>query len=98
MGDQSIPDSGGVQAGLVVPTPTMSARRSVDGSSSTWIEMFAILIIPFALTYTFGSMAGDQRQGWAIFAAMAGILVVGAIVAMAGETGGNPIFPAGVYR
>ena len=41
-------------------------------------------------------MAGDQRQGWAIFAAMAGVLVVGAIVAMAGETGGNPLFPAGV--
>jgi K+-transporting ATPase ATPase A chain len=63
---------------------------------TNWIEMFAILIIPFALTYTFGRMAGDQRQGWAIFAAMAGVLVVGAIVAMAGETGGNPLFPAAV--
>lgn len=63
---------------------------------TNWIEMLAILIIPFALTYTFGHMAGDQRQGWAIFAAMAGVLVVGALVAMAGETGGNPLFPAGV--
>jgi potassium-transporting ATPase potassium-binding subunit len=63
---------------------------------TNWLEMFAILLIPFALTYTFGRMAGDQRQGWAIFAAMAGVLVVGAVVAMAGETGGNPLFPAGV--
>jgi K+-transporting ATPase ATPase A chain len=63
---------------------------------TNWLEMVAILIIPFGLTYTFGRMAGDQRQGWAIFAAMAGVLVVGAIIAMAGETGGNPLFPAGV--
>jgi K+-transporting ATPase ATPase A chain len=55
--------------------------------------MFAILVIPFGLTYTFGRMAGDQRQGWTIFAAMAGVLIVGAIVSMAGETGGNPLFP-----
>ena len=63
---------------------------------TNWIEMLAILIIPFGLTYTFGHMAGDQRQGWAIFAAMAAVLVVGAVVAMAGEAGGNPLFPAGV--
>jgi K+-transporting ATPase ATPase A chain len=63
---------------------------------TNWVEMFAILIIPFGLTYTFGRMAGDQRQGWTIFAAMAGVLVVGALVSMAGETGGNPLFPAGV--
>jgi potassium-transporting ATPase potassium-binding subunit len=63
---------------------------------TNWLEMFAILLIPFALTYTFGRMAGDQRQGWAIFAAMAGVLVLGAIVAMAGETGGNPLFPVAV--
>jgi K+-transporting ATPase ATPase A chain len=63
---------------------------------TNWLEMVAILIIPFGLTYTFGRMAGDQRQGWAIFAAMAGVLVVGAIIAMAGETSGNPLFPAGI--
>ena len=63
---------------------------------TNWLEMFAILIIPFGLTYTFGRMAGDQRQGWTIFAAMAGVLVVSAIVAMAGESGGNPLLPAGI--
>jgi K+-transporting ATPase ATPase A chain len=63
---------------------------------TNWIELFAILLIPFGLTYTFGRMAGDQRQGWVIFTAMAVILIVGAVVAMAGETGGNPLFPAAV--
>ena len=41
-------------------------------------------------------MPEDQRQGWTIFAAMAAILVVGAVVAMHGEAVGNPLFPAGV--
>ena len=30
------------------------------------LEMLAILLIPFALTYTFGKMVGDTRQGWVI--------------------------------
>ena len=41
---------------------------------TNWLEMFAILLFPFALTYTFGRYAGNQRQGWTIFAAMAVIL------------------------
>jgi len=60
------------------------------------LEMFAILAISFALTYTFGRYAGNQRQGWTIFGAMALILVVGAIFAMHQEFNGNPLFPTGV--
>jgi K+-transporting ATPase ATPase A chain len=60
--------------------------------------MLAILAFPFALTWAFGRMAGNQRQGWTIFAAMAGVLVVGAVVAMMGEAGGNPLVPAGVSQ
>ena len=63
---------------------------------TNWLEMFAILALPFALTYTFGRYAGDQRQGWTIFGAMAIILLVGAVVAMHVESAGNPLFPAGV--
>jgi K+-transporting ATPase ATPase A chain len=63
---------------------------------TNWLEMFAILLIPFGLTNTFGRMAGDQRQGWTIFGAMAAVLVVGSLVAMNGEAGGNPLFPAGI--
>ena len=39
------------------------------------LEMLAILLIPFALTYTFGKMVGDTRQGWAVLAAMLILLV-----------------------
>jgi K+-transporting ATPase ATPase A chain len=63
---------------------------------TNWIEMFALLAIAFALTYTFGRYAGNQRQGWTIFGAMAIVLAVGAVIAMHAEYAGNPLFPAGV--
>jgi K+-transporting ATPase ATPase A chain len=63
---------------------------------SNSLEMFAILFIAFALTYTFGKYAGNQRQGWTLFGAMAIILGVGAVVAMHVQYQGNPLFPAGV--
>src|SRR5581483_10009073 len=44
---------------------------------SNWLEMVAILLIPSALTYTFGKMVGDTRQGWAIFAAMSILFLAG---------------------
>ena len=34
------------------------------------LQIFLLLLIPFALTYTFGRFAKNQKQGWAIFAAM----------------------------
>jgi len=65
---------------------------------SNFLEMFLILLAPFALTYTFGRYAGKQRQGWVILGAMVFILGVGAIVAMHAEAGGNSLFPAGVNQ
>ena len=60
------------------------------------LAMIAMLAIPFALTYTFGRYANDQRQGWVIFGAMAAVLVVGAVVAIRAEVAGNPLLPAGI--
>ncbi|HWA88724.1 MAG TPA: potassium-transporting ATPase subunit KdpA [Rhizomicrobium sp.] len=40
------------------------------------LELWAILVISAALTYTFGKMVGNTRQGWAIFAVM-GVLYLG---------------------
>ena len=34
------------------------------------LEIFALLLIPFALTYAYGRLVGNTRQGWAVFAAM----------------------------
>ncbi|MDT0438893.1 MULTISPECIES: potassium-transporting ATPase subunit KdpA [Streptomyces] len=42
---------------------------------SNLFEIFLILVIPFALTRTFGVMVGSVRQGWAILATMAAIWV-----------------------
>jgi potassium-transporting ATPase potassium-binding subunit len=42
---------------------------------SNFLEMLAILLIPASLCYTFGKMAGDTRQGWAILASMVIIFI-----------------------
>ncbi len=58
---------------------------------TNFIEMLAIFCIPAAMTYTYGRMARDQRQGWVLFAAMALIFVVGVSVAYYSEAQGNPV-------
>ena len=57
---------------------------------TNFLEMLLILVIPAALTYTFGLMAGDTRQGWALFAAMSVLFVAGVAVAYGAESAGNP--------
>src|SRR5271170_3481669 len=47
---------------------------------SNLFEMWLLLVIPAALTYTFGKMIGDTRQGWAIFAAFTIMFVIGVFV------------------
>jgi K+-transporting ATPase ATPase A chain len=42
-----------------------------------YLELLAILAIPAALTYTFGKMIGKVREGWALFAAMMVLMVIG---------------------
>ncbi|PXV59859.1 K+-transporting ATPase ATPase A chain [Dyella jiangningensis] len=57
---------------------------------SNFIEMLAIFLIPGGLCYTFGSMVGDRRQGWAVLATMLLIFVPLAYGAIAAEQAGNP--------
>ncbi len=57
---------------------------------SNLLEMLAIFAIGAGLTYTFGLMAGDTRQGWALFGAMAILFLLGAGVAIWSEQRGNP--------
>ena len=54
-------------------------------------EMFLIFLIPAGLTYTFGRMVGDTRQGWAILAAFSVMFLIGVFVAYGFEQAGNPI-------
>jgi K+-transporting ATPase ATPase A chain len=58
---------------------------------SNLLEMWAILVIPFALTYTFGRMVGDTRQGWALAATMTVLLGVLVLTAYYSELRGNPL-------
>jgi potassium-transporting ATPase potassium-binding subunit len=57
---------------------------------SNFIELLFILLIPAALTATFGRMVGNRRQGWALYAAMALMLVIGIGAAYAAEQHGSP--------
>jgi len=57
---------------------------------TNFIEMVLIFAIPAALTYTYGRMARDQKQGWAIFAAMAVMFFTGVTTAYYFESTGNP--------
>jgi K+-transporting ATPase ATPase A chain len=57
---------------------------------SNFIEVLAILLIPAALTYTFGRMVGDRRQGWAVLAAMVVVFVAMLTLAVGAEQSGNP--------
>ncbi len=58
---------------------------------ANFIQMVLIFLIPAGLTYTFGKMVGDTRQGWALFAAMSVLFLAGALVLSAAEQAGNPI-------
>jgi K+-transporting ATPase ATPase A chain len=59
---------------------------------SNLLSLFLIFVIPGALTYTFGKMVGDTRQGWAIFAAFSVMFLVGVLVCYSFEQTGNPMF------
>ena len=58
---------------------------------SNFIEDLAILAIPVALTYMFGRYAGNQRQGWALFAAAMVIVLMSIATMYWSEQRGNPI-------
>ncbi|MCC9174782.1 potassium-transporting ATPase subunit KdpA [Arthrobacter sp. zg-Y179] len=51
------------------------------------VEIFLMLVIPFSLPRTFGTMVGDRRQGYAILAAMASIFTVSLVAMTAFEFG-----------
>jgi len=58
---------------------------------SNLFEMLAILLIPAGLTYTFGRMVGDTRQGWAVLAAMTLLFLALLWITAYSEQQGNPL-------
>jgi K+-transporting ATPase ATPase A chain len=59
---------------------------------SNFLEMLALLLIPAALCYTFGTLVGDKKQGWAILIAMFLIFIPFMLVCISAEQAGNPAF------
>lgn len=61
------------------PTPLMNL-----------LQMILIFLIPAGLTYMFGVMVGDRRQGWTLFSACAAMFLAGVFVCYWAEQKGNP--------
>ncbi len=59
---------------------------------SNFLQMLALILIPAALTYTFGKMVGSQRQGWTLFAVMFAVWFTTLLGSIASEYTTNPIF------
>ena len=58
---------------------------------SNLLQMLSIFAIPAGLTYTLGRMTGEQRHGWAVWAAMAILFLCGVTTAYWAEARGNPL-------
>jgi len=61
---------------------------------SNFLELVYILLISAALTHTFGRMVKDERQGWALYAAMSIIFLALVACSYWAESSGNPQFAA----
>jgi potassium-transporting ATPase potassium-binding subunit len=59
---------------------------------SNFFNIFALMVIPAALTHTFGKMVKDTRQGWAVLAAMFVVFLPLLYLCVTQEQGGNPSF------
>jgi len=62
------------------PTPT-----------TDYLEIFTLLIISAAFPFTFGVMLNNRKQGWAIFASMMLLYLIGLSIALWSEFHGNPL-------
>jgi K+-transporting ATPase ATPase A chain len=58
---------------------------------ANFLQLVLIFVIPAGLTYTFGKMVRDTRQGWALLAAMTVLFLAGVFVVYPAEQAGNPV-------
>jgi len=61
---------------------------------SNILSIWSMLLIPTAMTFTFGRMVGDRRQGFTLLAVMGALLIVGTAIVYASEVAGNPLLTA----
>jgi potassium-transporting ATPase potassium-binding subunit len=79
----------GVNAAHPFEAPTVLANL---------INNFSIVVIPAALTYTFGRMVGKTRQGWMLYGVMLVLFVAGIAACHWAEQRGNPRLQAADQR
>jgi K+-transporting ATPase ATPase A chain len=58
---------------------------------TNFIQVVLIFLLGSGLTYMFGRMAKDQKEGWAIWGAMTFLFLAGLITCYTAEQSGNPI-------
>jgi K+-transporting ATPase ATPase A chain len=56
---------------------------------TNFVSVISILLIPAALTATFGRMVGNRRQGWAIYAAMMVLFLAAVAIVYIAENDGS---------
>ena len=59
---------------------------------TNFLELLAILIIPSALTYTYGRMTGHIKHGWTIFLTMLILLIAGIVISLISEYSAGKAF------
>jgi potassium-transporting ATPase potassium-binding subunit len=89
MASQEIIKELGTNGGGFVNANSASPWENPTGLSNL-IELVCIFMLGGGLTYTFGRYVKDQRQGWALFAAMTTLFVGGFVASYAAEAAGNP--------
>jgi K+-transporting ATPase ATPase A chain len=93
MASQEIIKELGTNGGGFVNANSASPNENPTGFSNM-LEMLCMFLISAGLTYTYGRFVRDQRQGWAIFAAMSVLFIAGASASYVAESAGNPIVHA----
>jgi len=63
---------------------------------SNFIQMLLILVIPAGFTYMLGRMVKSQGHGWAVYAAMMSLLILGVATLYWAESRGDPLYPTNV--
>ncbi|MER3430812.1 MAG: potassium-transporting ATPase subunit KdpA [Blastocatellia bacterium] len=65
---------------------------------SNFVEALLIFLIPAGFTYMLGRMTKSEGHGWAVYAAMSFLFLVGAFTAYWAESKGNLLYPASVNQ
>jgi len=90
MASQEIIKELGTNGGGFVNANSASPNENPTPLSNLF-ELLAIFLIGAGLTYTYGRMVRDQRQGWALFVTMSVLFAGGFVGAFAAEAAGNPL-------